>query len=115
VDAGREQVAISENTGRDRPGFTPRRQRLQQVATVFGRGTPSTVGGCVLPPSCGTASRTGADRAPPWLLDGPLLAAGIAAVVYLLVLLRTRRLTAGRLVWAGAIYSAFAVALAVIS
>lgn len=37
-------------------------------------------------------------------LRGPLLAAGIAtiaAVVYLLVLLHTRRLTAGRPVWAG--------------
>jgi cation:H+ antiporter len=54
----------------------------------------------------------------PWLFDGALLAAGIAtmaAVVYLLVLLRTQRLTAGRLVGAAAFYSAFAVVLGVIA
>ena len=51
----------------------------------------------------------------PWLFDTPLLLAGVAtaaAVVYLLVLLRTRRLTPGRLVFAAAFYSAFAIALA---
>jgi cation:H+ antiporter len=51
----------------------------------------------------------------PWRFDAPLLLAGIvtmAAVVYLLVLLRTRRLTAGRLAAAAGFYSLFAVALA---
>jgi cation:H+ antiporter len=54
----------------------------------------------------------------PWLFDGALLAAGVAtvgAVGYLLFLLRTRRLTAGRLVGAAAFYSAFAVVLGLIS
>ena len=52
----------------------------------------------------------------PWLFDTPLLLAAVAtaaAVVYLLVLLLRRRLTPGRLVFAAAFYSAFAVALAV--
>jgi cation:H+ antiporter len=50
----------------------------------------------------------------PWLFDTPLLLAGIAtmaSVVYLLVLLRLGRLTAGRLIVAALFYSAFAVAL----
>jgi len=53
----------------------------------------------------------------PWLFNTPLLLAGIAtaaAVVYLLVLLRTKRLTAGRLAAAAGFYSAFAIALALI-
>jgi cation:H+ antiporter len=51
----------------------------------------------------------------PWLFDTPLLLAGIAtaaAVIYLLVLLRTKRLTAGRLAATAGFYSAFAIALA---
>ncbi|HEX4250176.1 MAG TPA: sodium:calcium antiporter [Pseudonocardia sp.] len=51
----------------------------------------------------------------PWLFDTPLLLAGIAtaaAVIYVLVLLRLGRLTAGRLVLTAGFYSAFAVALA---
>jgi cation:H+ antiporter len=53
----------------------------------------------------------------PWRFDTPLLLAAlatIAAVTYLLVLLRTRRLTAGRLAATAGCYSAFAVALAVL-
>jgi cation:H+ antiporter len=51
----------------------------------------------------------------PWRFDTPLLLAGmatIAAVVYLLVLLRTGRLTAPRLVATAGLYSVFAIALA---
>jgi len=53
----------------------------------------------------------------PWLFNTPLLLAGAAtaaAVIYLLVLLRTKRLTAGRLAAAAGFYSAFAIALALI-
>jgi len=52
----------------------------------------------------------------PWRFDTPLLLAGIAtvaAVLYLLLLLRTGRLTPGRLAAAAGFYSAFAIALAV--
>jgi cation:H+ antiporter len=51
----------------------------------------------------------------PWLFDTPLVLAGAAtlgAVVYLRVLLRAGRLTAGRLAGAVLFYIAFAVALA---
>jgi cation:H+ antiporter len=51
----------------------------------------------------------------PWRFDTPLLLAGtatIAAVVYLLVLLRAGRLTAPRLAATAGIYSVFAIALA---
>ncbi len=50
----------------------------------------------------------------PWRFDTPLLLAGIAtaaAVIYLLVLLRSRRLTPARLAAAAAFYGAFAIAL----
>jgi cation:H+ antiporter len=52
----------------------------------------------------------------PWRFDTPLLLAAVttaAAVLYLLVLLRTKRLTPGRLVVVAGFYSAFAIALAV--
>jgi cation:H+ antiporter len=51
----------------------------------------------------------------PWRFDTPLLLAGIAtiaAVVYLLILLRTRRLTPRSLAAAALFYSAFAIGLA---
>jgi cation:H+ antiporter len=54
--------------------------------------------------------------ATPWLFDTPLLLAGAAtilAVSYLLVLFRTGRVTAPRLVFAGGFYVLFAVALTV--
>jgi cation:H+ antiporter len=50
----------------------------------------------------------------PWKFDGPLLLAGVVtatAVVYLLWLLRTRRLTAVKLTTAAGFYAAFAVGL----
>jgi cation:H+ antiporter len=53
----------------------------------------------------------------PWLFDAPLVAAGVVtmlAVGYLLILLRTGKLTAWRLAAAGLFYSAFAITLAVI-
>src|SRR5882757_4855576 len=53
----------------------------------------------------------------PWRFDTPLLLAAVttaAAVLYLLVLLRTKRLTPGRLVVVAGFYSAFAIALALI-
>jgi cation:H+ antiporter len=52
----------------------------------------------------------------PWLFDVPVMLAGVAtfaAVAYLLVLLRTDRLTPGRLAGATGFYVAFAVALVV--
>jgi len=52
----------------------------------------------------------------PWLFATPLLLAGVAtmlSVLYLRTLLRTGRVTAGRLAAAGGFYAAFAVALAV--
>jgi cation:H+ antiporter len=52
----------------------------------------------------------------PWLFDVPVMLAGVAtfaAVAYLLVLLRTGRLTPGRLAGATGFYVAFAVALVV--
>jgi cation:H+ antiporter len=52
----------------------------------------------------------------PWLFDAPLVLAGVAtfaAVAYLLVVLRTGRLTPGRLAAASLFYVAFAVALVV--
>lgn len=51
----------------------------------------------------------------PWRFDTPLLFAGIAttaAIIYLLVLLRTGRLTPIRLIATAGFYSAFALALA---
>jgi cation:H+ antiporter len=53
----------------------------------------------------------------PWMFDTPLMLAGaatLAAVIYLRVLLRAGRLTAGRLAGAAAFYAAFAVALGVV-
>jgi cation:H+ antiporter len=50
----------------------------------------------------------------PWLFDTPLMLAGaatLAAVIYLRILLRSGKLTAGRLAGAAAFYVAFAVAL----
>jgi cation:H+ antiporter len=52
----------------------------------------------------------------PWLFDTPLVLAGVAtlaAVTYLLVVLRTGRLTPGRLAGAALFYVGFAVALVV--
>jgi cation:H+ antiporter len=54
----------------------------------------------------------------PWRFTAPLVLAGVVtmlAVGYLLVLLRTDRLTAGRLAGAALFYSAFAVGLAVLA
>jgi cation:H+ antiporter len=53
----------------------------------------------------------------PWLFDAPLVLAGVAtmlSVVYLLVLFRTGRATAGRLTVAALFYGLFAVGLAVV-
>jgi cation:H+ antiporter len=52
----------------------------------------------------------------PWLFDTPLVLAGVATmlcVLYLRTLLRTGRVTAGRLAAAGGFYAVFGVALAV--
>lgn len=52
----------------------------------------------------------------PWIFDIPLMLAGlatIASVLYLRTLMRTGRISAGRLAAAGGFYAAFAVALAV--
>lgn len=52
----------------------------------------------------------------PWIFDTPLMLAGlatIASVLYLRTLMRTGRVSAGRLAAAGGFYAAFAVALAV--
>jgi cation:H+ antiporter len=53
----------------------------------------------------------------PWHFDAPLVLAGVAtllSVIYLLVLFRTRRATAGRLIVAALFYGLFAVGLAVV-
>jgi cation:H+ antiporter len=53
----------------------------------------------------------------PWHFDGPLVLAGVAtllSVIYLLVLFRTGRATAGRLIVAAVFYGLFAVGLAVV-
>jgi cation:H+ antiporter len=53
----------------------------------------------------------------PWHFDAPLVLAGIAtllSVIYLLVLFRTGRATAGRLIVAAVFYGLFAVGLAVV-
>jgi cation:H+ antiporter len=53
----------------------------------------------------------------PWHFDAPLILAGVAtliSVVYLLVLFRTGRATAGRLIVAAVFYLLFAVGLAVV-
>jgi cation:H+ antiporter len=54
----------------------------------------------------------------PWKFDGPLLLAGVVtatAVVYLLWLLRTRRLTPVKLTTAAGFYAAFAVGLVIMA
>ena len=53
----------------------------------------------------------------PWHFDAPLVLAGVAtllSVIYLLVLFRTGRATAGRLIVAAVFYGLFAVGLAVV-
>ena len=50
----------------------------------------------------------------PWRFDSALLLSGVvtmAAIVYLLTLIRTRRFTPGRLALAGAFYAVFAAGL----
>jgi len=52
-----------------------------------------------------------------WHFDGPLIASGVvtmAAIVYLLVTFRSRRLSAGRLAAVGALYAVFAASLVVL-